>query len=225
MRILALDTSGKTASCAVLSDGVLFAENFLGSGLTHSQTIMPMMLAMLSGLKMSLKDIDAFAVSIGPGSFTGIRIGISAVKGMSMATGKPCAGVSTLYALAAGVAPVHGYISPALDARRNQVYTSLFQCEGKVMRRICDDEAISALELESRLSSLDGPVLIAGDGAGLCSSKMGIICRNDISQRASGVAKAAFWDNIFVSGEQLDPIYLRLPQAQRELIEKKEISQ
>jgi len=221
MNLLALDTSSKTASCAVFSDGILIAESFTNAGLTHSQTILPMVEAMLKHAKIAINDIDAFAVSAGPGSFTGLRIGISAVKGMAMAMDKPCAGVSTLCALAAGLRAFDGYIAATLDARREQVYAAIFHCKDGELTRVSPDEAVSIEELGQRLSELNQPIMLAGDGAELCLKQLGNPNLRPSPQelryqRATGVAYIALRDNIFTTADKLEPIYLRIPQAERE---------
>lgn len=225
--ILALDTSAKAASCAVYKDRLLLCESFSNSGLTHSVTLMPMVKDMLSNANISLDDIGLFAVSTGPGSFTGLRIGVSAVKGMAMASDKPCAAISTLEALAYNVLPFNGIISPAMDARRNQVYAAAFLGGGAKPERLMEDEALPVAELAERLKAYAKPVMLVGDGAELCYEAMrGTL--DDISlapasllhQRASGVCAAAANMTEYQSPGELAPVYLRLPQAERERLEK-----
>ncbi|MCL2057055.1 MAG: tRNA (adenosine(37)-N6)-threonylcarbamoyltransferase complex dimerization subunit type 1 TsaB [Oscillospiraceae bacterium] len=226
--MLALDTSSRAASCAVWKDGAVLAEFYCNAGLTHSQTIMPMTQAMLQSAKITLREIDRFAVSSGPGSFTGLRIGLSAVKAMALALDKPCAGVSALHCLAANVRFFSGVIAPVMDARRGQVYTALFEGGADNLQRLCDDDAISVRELKARLSELPGAKLLAGDGAQLCKSEMedldGIETAPPhlLHQRASCIAEiAADMDEAqLVCAGDLVPSYLRLPQAERELQNK-----
>ncbi len=231
MNILALDTSAKAASCAIYKDDVLLAESFCNANLTHSQTIMPMVRDMLASSACSLANVDAFAVSVGPGSFTGLRIGISAVKGMAMATNTPCIAVSTLEALAYNLTCFSGIVVPVMDARREQVYTSIFK-SGDAPLRLTDDEAISIAELAEKLKAYTEPIMLVGDGACLCFKAMSatlpnlrIAPENLRHQRAASVCQAA--RNLaaqnaqaLATAESLDPVYLRLPQAERERLEK-----
>lgn len=227
MNILALDTSAKAASCAVYRDNLLLCESFSNSGLTHSVTIMPMVRDMLSRVGLDAASIDVFAVSAGPGSFTGLRIGISAVKGMAMASGKPCAAVSTLEALAYNLAAFRGIIVPAMDARRNQVYTATFRGDSVKPSRLTDDRAVSIDELCESLKAYSEPVILVGDGAELCYSAMKselpditLAPVNLLHQRASSVCEVAAGMSGYQTEENLMPVYLRLPQAERERLEK-----
>jgi len=228
MNILALDTSSRAASCAILREGTLAGEFFMNIGLTHSQTAIPMVEELLEHTMTPLSEIDVFAVSIGPGSFTGLRIGISCIKGMAMAGGKPCAGVSTLLTLAGGVSLFEGYICPAMDARRGQVYTSLFESSGGKLQRLREDEAISIRKLGEVLAELSSSVMLVGDGAALCFQELGDIPHLRIAperflhQRASALASIAYdmaLQGQLTSAAELTPGYLRLPQAERERME------
>ena len=225
MTILALDTSSRAASCALMRDGVLVGEFFANIGLTHSQTAMPMVAQLLAGTNLAITDIDAFAVSTGPGSFTGLRIGIAAVKGMAMASGKPCVGVSTLMALAAGGCLHRGYICPVMDARRGQVYTALFESDGKTLTRRWEDAALSLEDLSDKLDEISSPILLVGDGAVVGIKALGqkenlyLAPERFLHQRAGAIASIAndiYHSGGLVSPAQLAPSYLRLPQAERE---------
>ena len=134
MNILALGTSAKAASCAVLRDGAPVASAWQQAGLTHSRTLMPMVEGMLRNSELTIQDMDAIAVAVGPGSFTGLRIGIAAVKGLSWAADKPCVAVSTLEAMATPLSHMEGLIICAMDARRQQVYNALFEAHGGQLR-------------------------------------------------------------------------------------------
>lgn len=232
MRVLALDTSSKAASCAFWDHDTLVGEFFVNTALTHSQTILPMVDSLLKNAKRELKEVDIFAVSCGPGSFTGLRIGISAIKGMALSLDKPCAPISTLWGLALNLVGIPGLIVPVMDARRDQVYTALFHSDGRTVRRITEDQALSIGQLRTLLRGQpdDRGILLVGDGAKLCFEHLG----DDIPhlrtapevllyQRAGSFCTAALEmakNNRMVSAEELAPSYLRLPQAERERLEK-----
>ncbi|MCI8496955.1 MAG: tRNA (adenosine(37)-N6)-threonylcarbamoyltransferase complex dimerization subunit type 1 TsaB [Clostridiales bacterium] len=226
MKILALDSSAVSASCAVLEDDRLIAEFFVNAGLTHSQTLMPMVESTLKNAAVDMADIDLFAVSQGPGSFTGIRIGVAAVKGMAQALDKPCVGISTLEAVAYQFTGLECVVCAAMDARRQQVYNALFRVEGDQVERICEDRAVSLAELEQDIVYYDEGVTLAGDGARLCyqtfspdKADFRLALPALLYQRSYGVGLAAFHKNNsdYQTAEQLNPVYLRLPQAEREL--------
>ena len=229
MKILAVDTSAKAASTAIVENGKIIAESFINTQLTHSQTMLPMIENMLKSCNVPLDGIDGFAVSVGPGSFTGLRIGISLVKGLAFSAQKTCAPVSTLEALCHNVSAV-GRICAVMDARCSQVYTATFDFDGEKYTRITDDEAISIAQLEENVKKCKNPVIFVGDGAEMCYNKLKETCKNVLLsaenvrfQRASSVAAVAekmFEQNDTLSAEELTPSYLRLPQAQRERMAK-----
>ena len=167
MKLIALETSAKTASAAVVTEGKLLGVSSVTAGLTHSQTILPLLETLLKGVSMELSDADGFAVSIGPGSFTGLRIGISAVKGMAQGLGKGCVGISTLEGLAWNFQGLHYTVCPVMDARCGQVYTSLFWVNGGRPQRLWEDMAIPLDTLKEKLQSVEGDVMLVGDGAEL----------------------------------------------------------
>ena len=229
MKILAVDTSAKAASAAVVEDGKIVAESYINTKITHSQTILPMVKSMLEASGQTIEQVDSFAVSVGPGSFTGLRIGISLVKGLAFSTDKNCVPVSTLEALCYNVSTV-GVICAVMDARCSQVYTATFEFDGEKYTRITDDEAISISQLEENVKKCKKTVVFVGDGAEMCYNKLKETCDN-VSlavenvrfQRASSVAFVAekmIAEGKTVSAEDLQPSYLRLPQAQRERIAK-----
>ena len=233
--ILALDTSAMPVSCALWQEDKLLALNFAHKAIHHSQTLMPMVQHTLASVGMTADQVDAYAVSVGPGSFTGVRIGVSSVKGLAFAQDKPCVAVSTLEAMARAVAelPMEALICCVMDARCNQVYTASFSQErdGR-QQRVSSDEAISIDELKKRLKNVEKPILLVGDGAELCYNAM----KGDISllylapqnlrfQSAACVAAVAAQKLVAgetVSSRQLEPLYLRLPQAERELRAKQQ---
>ena len=242
MKILALECSAGPASCAVTQDGAVLCESYVRVGLTHSQTLMPMTEAMLRGAGLALSDIDAFAVSAGPGSFTGLRIGVAALKGMAFGLSKPCAGVSTLEAIAYGARGLCGIICAAMDARCNQVYNALFWSDGRELTRLREDRAVLLPELLEDLRGLkkdnlykNAPVFLAGDGAALCYNTFGealpgaeLVPEEQRFQRAASVgllAQRAAANGGLVDAAELMPVYLRLPQAERELRAKQGAAQ
>ena len=169
MKILALDTTAKSASAAITDGREPLAVFTLEAGLTHSETVLPMIKTALDSLHMAAHDIDLFAVTAGPGSFTGVRIGISEIKGLAFATGKPCVGVSTLLSLAYNLRPLceNAILCPVMDARRNQLYNALFRLESGVLTRLCEDRLVSLSDLTAELAGYDEPVYSAGDGYAL----------------------------------------------------------
>ncbi len=230
MKILALESSAKAASCAILSDGELLASAWQATGLTHSRTLLPMVEDMLKNSELSVQEMDAVAVAAGPGSFTGLRIGIAAVKGLAWAAEKPCIPVSTLEAMAWPLAHLEGNIVCAMDARRQQIYNAVFLAEGGELTRLREDRAVSLEEAAADVGEMDGPMTIVGDGAGLCFDFLtarGVECRlapvHLRQQSAVGVAMAAWrrrGENL--SAQELTPVYLRLSQAERERLAKGE---
>lgn len=230
MKILSIDTSAKTASVAVTAGSDLVSECFVNAGLTHSRTLMPMVDNALSQADMNIGDIDAFCVNAGPGSFTGIRIGVAAVKGLALSLNKPCAGVSTLESIAYNFIDENAVICSAMDARCNQVYAALFNAENGVITRLCEDYAVPIAELAEELKKItDKPVILAGDGAEICYNALKdtvpgieLSAQSRRCQRAYGAALAALSHNgAFDDSALLTPVYLRLPQAERELKLKK----
>lgn len=229
MKILAIDSSAGPVSAAVSENGTILASAYGNTRLTHSQTLLPMVEDMLKNAALSLEDMDALAVSVGPGSFTGVRIGVSAVKGLAFACDKPCAPVSTLEAMACNFSglPLSGVICSAMDARCSQVYTALFSCSQGTVARLTPDEALPLEELKARLLSVNKSIILVGDGAQLCyntfQGQVPDLClapEHLRYQQAAGVALAAFrlaGEEKLVAASALQPVYLRLPQAEREL--------
>ena len=232
MKILAMDTSAKTTSVCIAENDTILAEFSILTSLTHSQTLMPMMQAASEACGVALDAIDLFAVSNGPGSFTGLRIGIGAVKGMAMGANKPCIGISTLEALAQNLTDVPGVICAAMDARCNQVYTASFTVKNGVICRLTEDNACMIGELKKMLCSYNEPITFVGDGAELCCKAMkdalDVRLASPVNrrQRASGVALCAYrCAEQAVSAAALSPTYLRRPQAERERLAKQQNSE
>lgn len=170
MNILAVDAAGKTAAVAVLRDEALPCELFCDNGMTHSETLLPMIDEALTRCGLTVADIDLFGVTAGPGSFTGLRIGLAAVKGLALPAQTPCAGVSTLEALAYGVCGT-GTVIGALDARRGQVYWAAF--DAQTHARLTPDTAEPVTALENFVKECKKPLLFVGDGAMLCYNSYG----------------------------------------------------
>ncbi len=228
MLILGIDTAAAPCCAAVYdTDKQQTLGSFvINNKLTHSVTLMPVVSDLLRNSGITTEDIDLFAVANGPGSFTGLRIGISAVKGMAFAVSKPCAAVSTLEAMAYNVAMCDGIVCASIDARCNQVYTATFLNDNGTVTRLTDEECLKADELAARLSEYDGDIILVGDGAQLvkkAADEQGIDTRLAPDplrfQTGYGVCLAAT-NAERIAPEQLMPMYLKLPQAQRELMAK-----
>lgn len=230
MRILAFETSAKAGSVAAMENGALVAESYCNTGLTHSQTLMCMAEEVLQKCGWSVTDIEAVAVAAGPGSFTGVRIGVAAAKGLAWGREISCFGVSTLESMARQLGAFDGYILPVMDARRGQVYNALFSVNGGEISRLREDRAISLEDLEKDVKILEKPIFLVGDGSILCYNALKDQVPNLVlppehrmHQRASGVALAAWAaKEAGQSGDAaaLEPNYLRLSQAERERMEK-----
>lgn len=230
MKILALETSAKAVSVAVVEDGAVLAAAYQNIGLTHSVTLMPLMDGMLHNAGLTAADMDLIAVAAGPGSFTGLRIGVSAAKGLAWALGLPCCGVSTLEAMVENVRMFEGTVICAMDARRQQIYNAVFDCRGGVLTRRCEDRAVALETLADELKNDTQPKIVVGDGAKLCGiylNAQGISCRmappDSRYQKAAGVALAAerlAQEGQTLTAQTLRPVYLRLSQAERERLAK-----
>lgn len=230
MLTLAFETSAKAASAALTENGKLLGESYQNTGLTHSQTLMVMAEDLLKQCGKTVADITAVAVAEGPGSFTGVRIGVAAAKGLAWGGQIPCYGVSTLEAMAVSLGVWEGTVCACMDARRSQVYNALFSVENGKITRITEDRAIALAELKEELKNISGPVFLVGDGAVLTHRTLsaeipGLILppEHRIHQRAVGVAILA--EQKCTAGEAgdgnaLSPNYLRLSQAERERAEK-----
>ena len=221
MKILSVDTSATAASVALSEEGKLIGETFINTSLTHSQTLIPMVEQLLNNTKTEISDIDAIAVNAGPGSFTGVRIGVAAVKGLAFANNIPCVSVSTLESMAYNFLSTDCIVCAVMDARCSQVYNALFEIKNGVVTRLCDDRALSLDDLKNELLSVDGRIIIAGDGTDITNAESAPV--NLKYQRASSTALVAFEminNGQTVSAQELMPVYLRLPQAQRELNKK-----
>ena len=226
MLILAFESTAKAASCALVRDGKLVSQYTQCSGLTHSRTLLPMGEDMLKNAELKLADVDLLAVAHGPGSFTGVRIGVSMVKGLAWASDKPCVGVSTLEAMAWHGLAAGGLVCPVMDARRSQVYNALFRIVDGSPRRLTEDRPIALEKLAEELRAYNERVFLVGDGAELsfrALTEKGLPCslapENLRMQSAWGVAMAAM-DKTPGTADELLPVYLRLSQAERERQER-----
>ena len=225
MNLLAFESSAKAASAALLSDGCLLAEYTQNSGQTHSRTLMELAKNMITGCDLTPQDIDAVAVAAGPGSFTGVRIGMACAKGFAWGHQLPLYGVSTLEAMVRGAACADGGYCACMDARKGQIYNALFDWTAGTLLRRTEDRAIAISELSQELQTISGPVYLIGDGAKLVfdtlkdeSLPLQLLPEHLRQQRASGVALAAMEKiaaNETGDAAALTPNYLRQAQAER----------
>ena len=232
MVVLAFDSSAPSASAAVVADGKLICEMYLNVGLTHSATLMPLIKSCLEMSNYTIDNIDAIAVTNGPGSFTGVRIGVATAKGLAQPKGIDCVAVSTLEAIAYPLLGNDCIAASVMDARCCQVYGAFFDCSGSELIRLSEDDAFSFDELIEKCKAFDKKVVLIGDGAQVAYDYMtkkgfeiNVANPSVVHQRAAGVAfiaeKAANKNNT-VSATELVPSYLRLAQAERELKKKEQ---
>lgn len=230
MKILALDSTAKICTAALCEDARLISLKRENAGMTHSEMLLPMIESILKEEGISVADIDMFALSKGPGSFTGVRIGAATVKGLCFGRDVPCVGVSSLEALAYNFISECGIVVSAMDARRGQVYAAIFRADGESIERLCDDMPIDAGELCDEISKhTGGQVFLSGDGAAIVYNKMvekgmhAVYDEQRAWQNAYSVALCAlkaYEAGEGVSDSELRPTYLRLAQAERERMEK-----
>ncbi len=228
MKILALDSTAVVGSVALCEDDRMIAHYTLNTGNTHSQTLLPMIESVLKNADWEINDLDLIAVSKGPGSFTGVRIGVATVKGLAFGKNIPCAGVSTLEALAYNLRYCNGIVCPVMNARRAQVYNALFSCKDGVLTRLCPDRAISIAELDRELCEMDQPVYLVGDGYNITLDgfeKTAVIPIPEELRVQSGYSVAMCGLAAYERGEATDDIcldvtYLRPSQAERERNER-----
>ena len=228
MIILSLDTSATVASAALCDDERLLAEYTLNNGNTHSETLLPMVESLLTHFGITTDDIDIFASSTGPGSFTGVRIGVATLKGLAFGKDKPCVSVSTLEAIAKNLCVHKGLICPVMNARRSQVYTALFRSDGEKLTRLMPDSAISIAELDEALSKYGEPIAFCGDGyditlAALEKTQSYPVPERLRHQSAYSVAQVALRNYLaknYTDDAKLTVTYLRPSQAERERMER-----
>lgn len=231
MKILAIESSGLVASAALATEDTLLAEYTVNFKKTHSQTLLPMVEEIVSMVGMDLKEIDAIAVSAGPGSFTGLRIGSATAKGLGLVLQKPIIPVPTTQGIAANLYGTEGILCPLMDARRNQVYTGLYRYNKNGFEIVEDQMAVQVEEIIGKVNALGEPVTYLGDGA---DAFAGVLAEKTIvpfsfaplhlgKQRAGALAARAvelYKAGVFETAEEHEPDYLRLSQAERELKEK-----
>ena len=228
MLILALDSTAVVASVALCRDETPIACFTVKNGNTHSETLLPMVESVLKTAGYTVDDMDLFACSVGPGSFTGVRIGVSTIKGLAFGKNKPCVAVSTLEALAENLTPASSLLCPVMNARRGQVYNALFRYENEKLVRLCPDRALAVTELEAELEKMGEPFVLSGDGVAetmrlLTHIKPEPVSDHLVDQNAVSVAKCAlraYAEGSFCTDAELTPVYLRLPQAERERLER-----
>ena len=232
LKILAVDSSSATASVAIVEDDKIISESFTNCGLTHSETLAPMVASVLFNSKTDINDIDLFAVCNGPGSFTGLRIGVSIVKALAMVTNKPCVGVSPLHALAYNFIDENSFIYSAINSRTNEIYSAVFKSENKVITRLTDDKSVMLDEIANDFKNLEGDLRFVGDSAIICydilksSDKLKVFPIKDRNKfiKASNVAFVAREmknQNNLSDSYNLPINYLKLSQAERLLKENK----
>lgn len=237
MKILAIDSSAGAGSVAIMEDKTLRGETFVNVGLTHSQTLMPMLADLLKNTNILLENIDVFAVSVGPGSFTGLRIGLASVKGLAFANETPCIAVSTLLSMAYNFFFEDVTVCAVMDAHCNQFYSAIFDVCAEKITRLTPDKVLSFEKLCAEISNLEKKVVFVGDGAFLCYNKIVsdstfkdkeifLAPKGKRFQKASSVAFAAYDDYLkngskaLIRAKDLVPKYLKLSQAERNLNQK-----
>ena len=231
MLIFGIDTCCNAATAALLEGDTLIAQTVINHGKTHSQIMMSAVEDMFKGAQISPKEVDIFAAATGPGSFTGVRIGVATAKAMAQAANKPCVAVSTLEALAYSSKMFDGIAAPILDARRNQVYNALFDCNKGEMTRLCDDRALALDKLLQELLKIDKDVVFMGDGVFVFRDEIKAVLKErayfapkTISMNLAGsvaaVAQERFENGEMVSYNKLVPSYVRLSQAERDRLER-----
>lgn len=227
MKLLTLEASSVSASVCVTEDETLLAQSFQNCGLTHSTTLLPMTEHVLQASQLSLDDIDAVAVTVGPGSFTGIRIGVATAKGIADGHNLPCIPVSSLCGNAWNVTLTDRLVCPVMDARRRQLYNALFEIRDGIPVRLTEDRLILLEDLKNQLISHKKSVLLVGDGAQMCYNTFITSEELDVALAPSGARYPAAYgaameavrlyrEGKTVSSAQLMPLYLRQPQAVRE---------
>ncbi|MBP1548526.1 MAG: tRNA (adenosine(37)-N6)-threonylcarbamoyltransferase complex dimerization subunit type 1 TsaB [Oscillospiraceae bacterium] len=220
MTLLGIDTSGKTASVALCTENKVLAQTTVYTSLTHSQVILPICNDVLKNAGVELSDVDGIAVAMGPGSYTGLRIGISAVKAICFAQNKPCIGISTLEGLANNVSLHKGIICAVMAARLDLVYCAVFESDGCKVERLTEDEIMSLSDLNEILEQYEGAIALVGDAADKLEGEKYIVAPPHLKlQLATGLCAAAF-DKEMSTPDKLDAAYLQITKAEKDLQEK-----
>ena len=233
MLIFAVDTCSMSSTAAIADEVRTLAQFTVNHKKTHSEKIMPQIDAMIKAADISLEDIDVFAVATGPGSFTGVRIGVATVKGFALALNKPCVSVSAIEALSYSVASFKGIIAPILDARRNQVYNGLFESDGREIKRLCPDRALKLSELLEELKSIGQDVIFVGDGTPVFKDEIEEALKEkayfakkpfvyNLAPCVAEIGLSKFKAGEIIKAEELVPEYVRLSQAEQEKLKSKE---
>lgn len=231
MKLLAIDSSGLVASVAIVSEETVIAEYTVNYKKTHSQTLLPMLDEIVKMLGMDLSEVDGIAVSAGPGSFTGLRIGSATAKGLGLALDKPIISIPTLEGLAYNLLGTHAMICPMMDARRNQVYTGLYEFDQDKLITISEQKAIAIEEIIDTVNEIGKSVMYLGDGTSMYDSIIKDMTKVDYSfapihmnrQRAASIGALGF---VYLKEGKIEtaadhsPIYLRVSQAERERAER-----
>ena len=230
MITLAFDSTAKAASVAVCDGEKLLALYNIDNGLTQSELLLPMAENMLKSLNLSFSDVELLACAVGPGSFTGVRIGVALVKGIAFGRGIPCVEVSTLDELAENLRGLRGIIVPCMDARRQQVYTATYRGHDGELEKLTEDRAMAISELAEELKAYDEPIYLSGDGyavakRGLEAAGIKVEATPEllIAENAYSVARIAvrkYEKGEYTTDLEIAPTYLRMPQAERERLER-----
>ncbi len=233
MKILALDSSSFTASVAIIENGKIISEFFLNAGLTHSETLAPMIKSVFDCSNILPEEIDLYAVTIGPGSFTGLRIGLATIKAMALVNNKPCVGISSLHALALNTDKYEKTVCVCMDAHRGGIYNAIFNVQNGKIIRITQDRTICIENLIVQLRNSSNVVQFVGDGALICyndmvsrwgSNNVSLIDEKGMYIKSSNVgfiAEEIYHEGIFTDVCSLNPSYIKIPQAERLLKENK----
>ncbi len=232
MKILSLDSTAKIASAAVCENEKMLSSFTVENTLSHSELLLPMAIEAMKESSVSIDDIELFTCTVGPGSFTGVRIGTAVIKGLAFGRNIPCVPVSTLESLAQNLFPLDGIYCPLMDARRNQVYNALFECKDGILTRLTEDRAISLSDLSSELKDKysDKKIRFSGDGYNVAlkhfensdlnieETPYSLIGQNAVSTAICAYRK--YLSGEFVSDAEFFPTYLRMPSAERERLER-----
>ena len=232
MLIFGIDTCCMAATAAIVDENVLVAETVINRKKTHSELMMPQIENMFKMAEISPSEVDVFAAAVGPGSFTGVRIGVATAKAMAEGLDKPCVAVSTLEALAHSSKFFDGIAAPILDARRDQVYNALFECGASGLARLTEDRALGLEELLEELKDLGKNVIFMGDGCLVFKEKIKEVLGGkaffapkitamNLGGAVAELGALKYKEEGGIHYSSLVPSYVRLSQAERDLLSKK----